>query len=644
MEGIRERIAEWLRRFEASFRKAFPVIFFFVSSYFIILLVFGLHYTITASAVTVFFSSRYRRGNASLFSYLMLIIHETLIITLAAIGAWNIWLGTAFNILVPFILVFTQSTQFNPRGYFSYALLYVFLSLIPPLTPADFAIELISLWILTLYMAVVIRFWNRLHQNAGMAHKSIQAQLSEVSDLVLLLAYPERREELESRFGELVREQTASRQSFSALSTRETQLNDMMSTLLQRFSYMVADYDWQGELDSGSVVELRRLSAFLAETAKHIGTPAQSEQMEMAQNLLDTMRIPEGRIRIFARSIIHMIDFMMHTADKDEESNSRGRINWRSLGHELAVRFSTESFEMRHAIRLAAVMAISGIVSYLIPLSHSYWIPFNAFLLLQPSTEDSSYRMKTRPVGTLIGCILQFFMYPLLPGLWAQIAFSLVMISLMYCSVPGTWYHPIFSTCYALTMASMTMAGTTAIALRLIFLAVAVAIVFVVNRFFLPIRKSSQFRYSVKALFRLHNRYWNIIRRGLVAETDLSLSTDILSDFHMYYEDCISYIKQNPDPSSEELEAAMIILWHMFSELEQIHYLVRIKSIQSSETDQIISLITAIQKDLYPIIRGEDFPELLDKIHLQRSDIAYVLKGYLRNAERLLEYKAVIPF
>lgn len=644
MEGIRERIAEWLRRFEASFRRAFPVIFFFVSSYFIILLVFGLHYTITASAVTVFFSSRYRRGNASLFSYLMLIIHETLIITLAAIGAWNIWLGTAFNILVPFILVFTQSTQFNPRGYFSYALLYVFLSLIPPLTPADFAIELISLWILTLYMAVVIRFWNRLHQNAGTAHKSIQAQLSEVSDLVLLLAYPERRAELESRFVELVREQTASRQSFSALSTRETQLNDMMSTLLQRFSYMVADYDWQSELDSGAVVELRRLSAFLAETAKHIGTPAQSEQMEMAQNLLDTMRIPEGRIRIFSRSIIHMIDFMMHTADKDEESNSRGRINWRSLRHELAVRFSTESFEMRHAIRLAAVMAISGKVSYLIPLSHSYWIPFNAFLLLQPSTEDSSYRMKTRPVGTLIGCILQFFMYPLLPGLWAQIAFSLVMISLMYCSVPGTWYHPIFSTCYALTMASMTMAGTTAIALRLIFLAVAVAIVFVVNRFFLPIRKSSQFRYSVKALFRLHNRYWNIIRRGLVAETDLSLSTDILSDFHMYYEDCISYIKQNPDPSSEELEAAMIILWHMFSELEQIHYLVRIKSIQSSETDQIISLITAIQKDLYPIIRGEDFPELLDKIHLQRSDIAYVLKGYLRNAERLLEYKAVIPF
>ena len=644
MEGIRESMIVWLKRFAASFRRAFPVIFFFISSYFIILFAFGLHYTIAASAITVFFSSRYRRGSGSSLSYLLLIFHETLIIILATAGSRNIWLGTAFNILVPFILVFTQSTQFNPRGYFSYALLYVFLSLIPPLTAVDFAIELLSLWILTAYMAIVIRIWNVVHQNANASHKSMQELLSEISELVLLLAYPERREELENRFRELVREQTVSRQSFSALSTKETQLNDMMSTLMQRFSYMIADYDWQREIDSESIVELKRLSSFLAETAKHIGTPFQSEQMEEAQNLLDTMRIPEGRIRIFSRSIIHMIDFMMHTADSREESSMHGRINWRSLGHELAVRFSTESFEMRHAIRLSAVMSISGVVSYLIPLSHSYWIPFNAFLLLQPSTDDSSYRMKTRPVGTLIGCILQFFMYPLLPGLWAQIAFSLVMISLMYCSVPGTWYHPIFSTCYALTMASMTMAGTTAIALRLVFLGIAVVIVFIINRFFLPIRKSSQFRYGVKALFRLHNRYWNIIRRGLAAETDLSLSTDILSDFHMYYEDCISYIRQNPSPSSSELETAMIILWHMFSELEQIHYLVRIKSVQSSETDQILSLITAIQKDLYPIIRGEDFPDLLDKIHLQRTDIAYVIKGYLRNAERLLEYKEAIPF
>ena len=50
-------------------------------------------------------------------------------------------------------------------------------------------------------------------------------------------------------------------------------------------------------------------------------------------------------------------------------------------------------------------------------------------------------------------------------------AFALIMISLMYCSVPGTWYHPAFHTCYTLTLALMTLGETTAITLRLLYLA-----------------------------------------------------------------------------------------------------------------------------------------------------------------------------
>ena len=330
-----------------------------------------------------------------------------------------------------------------------------------------------------------------------------------------------------------------------------------------------------------------------------------------------------------------------------EESHDSGRkrINWKNIGHEIAIRFTNESFEMRFALRLAIVMALSGIANYLIPMTHSYWIPLNAFLLLQPSSEDSSYHMRTNPLGTFIGCLTEYLIYPFLPGVGGEITFALVMISLMYCSIPGTWYHPAFHTCYTLTLALMTLGETTAISLRLLYLAIAFLIVFIVNRFFFPIRQSSQFRYSIKALFKLHNSYWNIIRRGLISETDLSVSTDILTDFHMYYEDAATYIRKHPDDEShKELENALIILWHMFAELEQIHYLVRIKSIQSNETEQIIHLITAIQKDFYPIIRQEDFPALYKEIKLQYNDIALVIRDYLRNAEKLLDYKAYIPF
>ena len=142
------------------------------------------------------------------------------------------------------------------------------------------------------------------------------------------------------------------------------------------------------------------------------------------------------------------------------------KINWAELWYQIRFRCTMESFEMRFAMRLSMVMTVSCTVSYLLPFERAYWIPLNAFILLQPSFEESSYRMKTRPVGTLIGCIIEFFIHPLLPGLGGQILFALLMISLMYCAVPGTWYHPVFSTCYALTLATLTMNETTAITLR----------------------------------------------------------------------------------------------------------------------------------------------------------------------------------
>ena len=164
----------------------------------------------------------------------------------------------------------------------------------------------------------------------------------------------------------------------------------------------------------------------------------------------------------------------------------------------MRTRFSLESFETRVAMRVSAVMTISCIISYVLPVTHSYWIPLNAFLLIQPSCEESSYRMKTRPIGTLIGCCIEFLVHPFLPGVAGQLIFALVMISLMYCSTPGTWYHPIFSTCYALTLAGMTMNETTAITLRILFLMCAVLVVFVVNRFFFPVRREALFGITSK--------------------------------------------------------------------------------------------------------------------------------------------------
>ena len=624
----------------ASFINALPVIAFFISSFFLLYFLFGLHYAVAVPPMAAFFNAERRKPGTK---YHILIFHETLLLILASLGSLNIWIATLLNILVPFVLVFTQSTQFNPKGYYTYMLLFVYMSFVPPRSSGEFIFMLLPLWLLTAYMGILLFFIRKRAANIHNEKISVQELLRELAELTRLMISEDSNIQPRMRFWTLIHRIADGRKSFSALSTADSQIEDMMSTLLQRFSYMIMEYGWHDNLDAMHTAELRRLAEFLEEASKAIGTPWQGEYIEEATAILDTMRLPEGRIRIFIRSILHMVEYMLHALGAAETAKIH-RINWRNIGHEIAIRFTNESFEMRFALRLAIVMAMSGIANYLLPMTHSYWIPLNAFLLLQPSSEDSSYHMRTNPLGTFIGCLAEYIIYPFLPGLAGEMTFALAMISLMYCSVPGTWYHPAFHTCYTLTLALMTLGETTAITLRLLYLAIAFGIVFIVNRFFFPIRHASQFRYSIKALFRLHNSYWNIIRRGLESETDLSVSTDILTDFHMYFEEAETYMRKHKEASYADLENALIILWHMFAELEQIHYLVRIKSIQSNETEQIIHLITAIQKDFYPIIRKEDFPALYAELRLQHNDIAYVIREYLKNAEKLLDYKESIPF
>lgn len=639
---------QWLKDFSHSIQRACPVILFFLGSFLIVYKFFGLHYVMIVSIITVFFQVRYKKNNNTFFRYIRLLIIGSILLLLAFLSAKNLFWCILLNLLVPFLLVFTRSSQFNPKGYFSYAMLFVFLSLMPPENISGLLTELFIFWFCVLILAFSIWIYFRFFSKQSDLPLTLKKTLLEISELIFLLTCPERRNELEQRFQQLIYNfhRISYHQNFFSMRTKENQIYDMVATLVQRFSYLITDYEWNVKLDSEHIDTLQYLSTFLKETAIQLESKFQEKRIKNAQELLNHMTIPEGRIRIFCRSLLHMIILILETQTVNlEPKRAINKINWREFWEQIRIRLSFESFEMRFAMRLSIVMTISCSISYLLPITHSYWIPLNAFLLLQPSCEDSSYRMKTRPIGTFIGCCVEFLIHPFLPDIGTQLVFALIMISLMYCATPGTWYQPIFSTCYALTLATMTMNETTAITLRILYLEAAVFLVFLVNRFFFPMRKDALFKYNVKALFRLHNSYWDIIRRGLIRDTDLSVSCEILTYFHMIYEECIGYLKKNSGiPFHDDLKVVLLTLWHMFSELEQLHYLVRTKSIHPDEQESVLKLIIAIQKELYPIIDDKDFSVLKREIRYQEPEVVYVLTEYLNHAESLLKYKSCIPF
>ena len=86
-----------------------------------------MQYVCVVSVVTVFFQTRHKRNDNTPYRYARLLIVGSLLIVFAYISSSSLLRCVLLNLCIPFALVFTQSSQFNPKGYFSYAMIFVFL-------------------------------------------------------------------------------------------------------------------------------------------------------------------------------------------------------------------------------------------------------------------------------------------------------------------------------------------------------------------------------------------------------------------------------------------------------------------------------------------------------------------------------------
>lgn len=345
--------------------------------------------------------------------------------------------------------------------------------------------------------------------------------------------------------------------------------------------------------------------------------------------------MPEGRVRIFYRSCLHMLILICHTypATKKQHLQWFG-VDWQETWLKFRRRISRHSIEIRFALRLSVVLTISCGAMAISHANHVYWFPLNAFLLLQPSFEDSEHRLVTRPIGTALGCLLVALVEPFLPTVPMQFAFAFLMMFFMYCSTPGTWVQPIFSTSFALILASMSMQDNTLIWLRIAYVITAVLLVSVINLFFFPTTKEKQFALNIRRLFQLHASYWEIARRSLSQNVDLHEYNELLTEFHMIYAQCREYIqKELPGETGTVYHELLVTLWKTFSELEQTAYLMQTGSAEREEYPALMDLTIQLQREIFP-------PQpLAPSIALHRDfhdkDLTYVLTQYMRNSGHL---------
>lgn len=570
-----------------QFLQALPVIVYFLVMFYTVILLYGTQYTMVVSLGTLVFQSNYKKKH-SVRSLVLLVLQQMFLAALAYIATWNLALTLILNLTVPFWLIFSKASQFNQLGYFSTLMPFTFLQLIP-LSWEEFLVQYQAMGLCcAMVFAAILIYPKLVRKKSGICTERQVMQL-----LGCILEKSLNHEELEDDLKELFRlqrllyQEAAQKRGKTHIVTTKGKLQYMFASLIQRTTYLVST---QSHVLLPAAEEDRQLALMMAEYMKEAGTVDflsgdRDATMHLETRGRELLHMAEKRRDIFHRHVttfFRMFLFILHQADIQEEGLLSEQ--WEvPAGHRfrerLLARFRPDTFEMRFALRMSIVLMTGMVFNQLFPEGHSYWFVMNAFLLLRPMYEDSNYRMRTRFIGTAAGCLILSLILPFCESTGSHLLLAGIMVVCMYTATPGTIPHALFVTCFALTMTTLAIQETTAMLLRMAYVAASVLFVLVVNRFFFPTSMGSQFRYNFQMLFHMHHMYLRILEDSLTHPMDYWRICDAQIQYHLVH---AQIRKDLPGAEKDEKDRAYFlkileVTWCMASEVQQMFFLVKHK-------------------------------------------------------------------
>lgn len=567
-----------------QFMQAIPVIAAFLVMFYSVIFLFGTEYTMIVSLGTLVFQVNYKKQHTPQSLILVLGQHIFLLV-LAYIATRNLALSLLLNLLVPFWLIFTKSSQFNQLGYFSSLMTFTFLQFFP-MDWNGFLIQLQTMAFCCVFVFAAILIYSRIFSH-------VRETGTEQKAMVLLGNILEKKlnnEEVSAELGEFFcLQRTLYQEAYSQRGKRhvvnsEGKLKYMFAILIQRSAYFISG---QNSVFSPEDEKDKVFISAMAEYIKKAGEKdflngSTKDLKEEGRALLHRAEKERKELYKTAANFFRMYLFILHQADKKDSGilDEHWEIPAKHLVKEHFLgRFRPDTFEMRFALRMSVVLMTGMTFNLLFDEGHSYWFVMNAFLLLRPMYEDSKYRMRTRFLGTAAGCVLITLILPFCTSITDHLILAGIMVTCMYTATPGTIVHAVFVTCFALTMTTIAMGETSAVFLRMSYVAASVIFVLVINRFFFPTSLGSQFRYNFQMLFHMHHMYLRILENSLKAPLDFWRMCDAQIQYHMV----LSQIQQDLPKTEKATEKKdyylkiLSITWRMASEIQQMIFLVKYK-------------------------------------------------------------------
>lgn len=626
---MKTKIKTKLTSIRGKFMAALPVIVFFLSLFYSTILLFGISRAILVSVATILFKTNYQK-NLTLKQILRLVATQFLMAGLAFCATINLPLTIVLNLLVPFLLVFLQASQFEQLRYFANAMCFTFLQLRPVGLDglsgqmAAMAYEMSVLTVVLLFCS----YKNKRPEDFSTARKGL-----------LLLAEALRLQidgcEEGTQAGEvfqilqgLYKEAYKSRGT-SYVVTAKGKIPYMFALLFQRAVYFLTNPR------QAALLKEPQYRGFLMELVQYMilageGGLEQKELGPKGRKLSATAAEHEGAPYVFAQNFLLLFLLILDHVNHTEEDNARN--GWKRPGEKHPVkkfvrRMRTDTFETRFALRLSMVLTIGFVYSMVSQANHGYWLVLNAFLLLRPMYEDSASRMKSRFIGTIAGCVLLQVLLPIFHGTPGHFLLASLMATGLYMETAGTWQQAVFSTCFALTLTTMAIPQTLALTLRFVYVTMAVLLVLLVNRFFFPTSHKSQFRYNLQQLFHLHQLYLRILDDSLTAPVEYGAVCDIQIRYHLIHDQIIQYLKTADNEETDFIRELLWISWHMISEAEQMLFLLNSRKLKHLDAGQM---------EAYLILTADILSEIQKKMNMKADPVIFpeAPAAYKRSMEK----------
>jgi uncharacterized membrane protein YccC len=111
-------------------------------------------------------------------------------------------------------------------------------------------------------------------------------------------------------------------------------------------------------------------------------------------------------------------------ADRSSRAGPGRRI--RALTRRLTGQFADGRLIRLFTLRLMACMGVAGVVSEVLPLQRSYWVPLTVAIVLKPDYGSVFARALQRGIGTVVGAVVGAVLLVLVHGAWLLIPFAVL--------------------------------------------------------------------------------------------------------------------------------------------------------------------------------------------------------------------------